>query len=101
MAAGVRSPVLGGGPDDDPYATPLRALDPPTLVVWGAADAYLPREQAERQRQTFPSARIEVLEGVGHWSFLEEPERVASLVVPFLTEQLGRSASEDPVSWLR
>lgn len=67
----------------------LRELDRPALVVWGAEDAYLPREQAERQRRSFPSARIEVLEGYGHWVFLEDPERVASLVVPFLREQLG------------
>ena len=74
----------------EPYAQALRALDPPTLVIWGTADAYVPREQAERQRETFPSARIELLEGAGHWSFLEQPERVASLVVAFLTERLGR-----------
>jgi pimeloyl-ACP methyl ester carboxylesterase len=67
----------------------LRALDPPTLVVWGTDDAYIPREQAQRQRQSFPSARIELLEGLGHWPFHEDPERVASLVVPFLHKQLG------------
>jgi pimeloyl-ACP methyl ester carboxylesterase len=70
-------------------ADALRALDRPALVVWGTQDAYLPREQAERQRQSFPSARVELLEGHGHWVFLEDPERVASLVVPFLREQLG------------
>ena len=85
-------PLYRATPPDvtEPYAQTLRALDPPTLVVWGTADAYLPREQAERQRQTFPSARIELLEGTGHWSFLEQPERVASLVVPVLSERLGR-----------
>jgi pimeloyl-ACP methyl ester carboxylesterase len=67
----------------------FRELDPPTLVVWGTADAYLPVEQAERQRQVFPSARIELLEGHGHWVFWEDSERVASLVVPFLREQVG------------
>ena len=70
----------------------FRELDPPTLVVWGTADAYLPVEQAERQRQVFPRARIELLEGHGHWVFWEDPERVASLVVPFLREQVGSPA---------
>jgi pimeloyl-ACP methyl ester carboxylesterase len=69
---------------------PLRKLDRPALVVWGAADAYIPREMADRQRRSFPCARIEVLEGLGHWCFLEDPERVASLVVPFLRDQIGR-----------
>jgi pimeloyl-ACP methyl ester carboxylesterase len=70
-------------------AEALRALDRPALVVWGTDDAYLPRELAERQRRSFPSARIELLGGHGHWVHLENPEAVASLVVPFLRDQLG------------
>jgi pimeloyl-ACP methyl ester carboxylesterase len=73
----------------------LRALDRPALVIWGTRDAYLPREQAQRQRQSFPSARVELLEGHGHWVFHEDPERVASLVVPFLREQLGKASAID------
>jgi pimeloyl-ACP methyl ester carboxylesterase len=73
-------------------AQALRALDRPALVVWATRDAYLPYEQAERQREAFPSARVELLEGHGHWVFVEDPERVAALVVPFLREQLAASA---------
>lgn len=65
---------------------PLRALDRPALVVWGTGDAYIPRQQAERQLGSFPSARIELLEGLGHWPFLEDPGRVNEHVVPFLRE---------------
>ena len=72
----------------------LRALDRPALVLWGTHDAYLPAEKAERQRQTFPSARVEALDGHGHWLFLEDPERVASLVIPFLREQLAASGGQ-------
>ena len=74
-------------------AAALRPLDRPALVIWGTKDAYLPREQAERQRRTFPSAQVELLEGHGHWVMLEDPERVASLVVPFLRQQLPGSAT--------
>lgn len=82
-----------------PAAT-LRPLDRPALVIWGAQDAYVPREQAERQRQAFPSARIELLDGHGHWLMLEDPERVASLVIPFLRRQLPgpATAAESPAS---
>jgi pimeloyl-ACP methyl ester carboxylesterase len=69
---------------------PMRAIDPPALVVWGAADAYIPRDMAERQRRSFPSARIEYLEDLGHWCFLEAPRRVAAVVIPFLREQLNQ-----------
>lgn len=69
---------------------PLRELDLPALVVWGAADVYIPVEQARLQLKTFPRARIETLPGVGHWAWLEQPEQVAKFVVPFLREQVGQ-----------
>lgn len=67
----------------------LHELDRPALVLWGTDDAYLPWRFAERQRTAFPSARIELLEGLGHWPFHEDPARVAELVLPFLRVQLG------------
>lgn len=68
---------------------PLRQLDRPALVVWGTDDVYLSWQQAERQRESFPSARIELLEALGHWPFLEDPAHVAEVVIPFLREHLG------------
>ncbi len=68
---------------------PLRALDRPALVVWGTGDAYIPWKQAERQRESFPSATVELLEGLGHWPFHEDPARVAEHVIPFLRRQVG------------
>jgi pimeloyl-ACP methyl ester carboxylesterase len=76
--------TLMRGPIDE-----LRALDRPALVLWGTDDAYLPWQMAERQRLAFPSARVELLEGLGHWPFHEDPGRVAELVVPFLRTQVG------------
>ena len=81
-------------------AVALRPLDRPALVIWGTKDAYLPYEQAERQRQAFPSAQVELLDGHGHWVMLEDPERVASLVIPFLERQLPDPATAPPASSL-
>lgn len=66
----------------------LRAVDLPALVVWGAADPYVPVRYAARQREFFPRARVVILERSGHWPFADDPERVAAEVVPFLHEQL-------------
>jgi hypothetical protein len=39
---------------------PLRQHDYDALVVWGAADVYLPERLAVQQRRVFPRARIEI-----------------------------------------
>ena len=80
--------------DMDALVEPLRNLDPETLVVFGAADVYIPVEQAERQRRVFPRARIEILPGVGHWAWLEQPDQVAGFVVPFLRERVGMAVQK-------
>jgi len=49
---------------------------------------------AERQREPFPSAQIHTIPGAGHWVWLEQPERVAELVVPFLRNQVGSRPPE-------
>jgi pimeloyl-ACP methyl ester carboxylesterase len=67
----------------------LRELDRPALVLWGAADPYIPVEQAERQRESFPRAEVIVLERSGHWPFVDDPEAVERALVPFLRERLG------------
>jgi pimeloyl-ACP methyl ester carboxylesterase len=68
----------------------LRPLaDLPVLVAWGVADPYIDVAQADRQRETFPRARVVRLEGSGHWPMLDAPERLAEAVVPFLAEQLA------------
>lgn len=73
---------------------PLRAADLDALVVFGDADVYIPAEQAQRQRRVFPRARIEILPGVGHWAWLEQPDRVAEFVVPFLRQRVGTHAQQ-------
>jgi len=67
----------------------LREQDIPALVVWGARDRYIPVEQADRQRETLPSAETVVLPDSGHWPHVDNPEGVASAVVPFLQRHLG------------
>jgi pimeloyl-ACP methyl ester carboxylesterase len=80
---------------DDPsgdgrrQADALRPLDRPALVVWGAHDPYLPLRLAERQREAFPSAEIEILPDSGHWPFADDPDAVGRVVEPFLRRIVG------------
>ena len=52
----------------------------PTLVVHGTADQMLDASNGELVASRIPGARLELLDGVGHLFFWEQPERVAELV---------------------
>src|SRR5262245_51062591 len=66
----------------------LRPLDLPALVIWGAHDPYIPVEFAERQRQVFPRVEVKILPGSGHWPFVDDPDAVSRIVLPFLRKQM-------------
>jgi pimeloyl-ACP methyl ester carboxylesterase len=66
----------------------LAPLRLPALVLWGAADPYCPSRYAEAQRDFFDVSGVHVLERCGHWPFIDEPERCAEIIVPFLRGQL-------------
>lgn len=61
----------------------------PTLVLWGARDAYLPPRYAERQRETFPQAEVVRLAESGHWPFLDDADGVARHLLPFLERHVA------------
>ena len=69
-------------PDWDLFPA-LRRLDVPTLVLHAEHD-FIPVELAERIADAVPGARLSVLRGCGHFTFLEAPERVVDEVTRFL-----------------
>ncbi len=44
---------------------------------------------AEEQQRYFGDVTVHELDGCGHWPFIDEPERCAELIVPFLEKQVG------------
>jgi pimeloyl-ACP methyl ester carboxylesterase len=67
----------------DEYGRAFRSWSCPVLVIWGRADPYIASGYAERQREFFPAAQVEVLDQSGHWPHADDPERVAALALPF------------------
>jgi len=63
----------------DTYAR-LRSLRVPTLVVHGSDDQILEAVNGDLIASLIPDARLELLQGVGHLLFWEQPGRVAQLV---------------------
>jgi pimeloyl-ACP methyl ester carboxylesterase len=62
----------------------LRQVRAPTLVIWGADDAWIPVRDADRFVRDIPGARKVVLPDCGHVPQEEKPEEVAKLILDFL-----------------
>jgi 3-oxoadipate enol-lactonase len=58
----------------------LPALEMPTLVIHGEADRLLPVANGKLIASRIPGSRLELLDGVGHMFWWEQPERSAELI---------------------
>jgi pimeloyl-ACP methyl ester carboxylesterase len=54
----------------------LGAIGAPALVLWGADDQYIPARFAQAYADALPAAQARVLDGAGHWPWLQRPELV-------------------------
>ena len=69
----------------DTYAR-LRGLQLPALVIHGTDDELLAAINGDLVASLIPGARLELLDGVGHLFFWEQPQRSAELVRRFALE---------------
>jgi haloalkane dehalogenase len=63
----------------------LARLGVPTLILWGAEDAFAPVAGAHRFHREIPGSELVVLDGVGHFLQEDAPDRVAAEVARFLS----------------
>jgi pimeloyl-ACP methyl ester carboxylesterase len=99
--AEVRSRVLRGDPNaisavamtGHDFSRELRAIERPTLVIWGADDLIAPLRTGQALASAIAGARLVVLEGAGHAPQIEFPERFN----PILLDELdGRELAAPP-----
>lgn len=81
--AGIRKAVFGVA-DRPPVHDELDRVSAPTLVVVGADDVATPPARAERIAAAIAGARLEVVQGSGHSSTLEQPAVLTTLIRDFL-----------------
>jgi pimeloyl-ACP methyl ester carboxylesterase len=62
----------------------LREHRPPTLIVWGPHDGYMPADAARAYHRDHPDAELHILEG-GHWLLETHLEVVVPIVRDFLS----------------
>ena len=67
----------------DAFRDRLAAMETPTLLIWGAEDAWLPVEVSERIERLIPNAERIVLPEAGHFSMEDQPEEIARLLGDF------------------
>ncbi len=69
----------------------LREHRPPTQIVWGPQDGYMPAGAAHAYHRDHPDAELHLLEG-GHWLLETNLDEVVALMRDFL----GRELPNDP-----
>lgn len=67
-----------------PRARPSNRVTPPTLILWGAGDAFLERGLAEACAKICDDARLVFLEDATHWVLHEQPDAINAALIPFL-----------------
>jgi pimeloyl-ACP methyl ester carboxylesterase len=68
---------------------PLSELHVPTLIVWGARDAWLDPARAEELGAAIPSAQTVLIADAGHLPFEEQPDQFGSALLDFLQADGG------------
>jgi len=77
------SPVMRGTlirviPED--LSTEMKSLRMPVLLIWGSKDTATPLWMGQRMNKLIANSKLEVLDGAGHYSFLERTGEVVSLL---------------------
>jgi non-heme chloroperoxidase len=65
----------------------LRRIEPPTLLIWGDADAIVSREMQDHLARSIPNAALIVYHGVGHTPRWEKPMHFSDDLATFTHRQ--------------
>lgn len=62
----------------------LKKIAVPVLLIWGDKDTSTPVEDAKLMEEMIPDAGLVIYEGVGHFSYLEQPAKTVSIIKTFV-----------------
>jgi pimeloyl-ACP methyl ester carboxylesterase len=62
----------------------LGGVTTPSLIVWGRDDRIVPLECGERYAKALPRARLEIVDGSGHFLEMEHPRELAQMIAAFV-----------------
>ncbi len=63
----------------------LKEIKIPTLLIWGEKDNSTPLEDGKKMKAEIPDSGLVLIEGAGHFPYLENPYYVFKIIRTFLT----------------
>jgi pimeloyl-ACP methyl ester carboxylesterase len=69
------------------FESRLGELTTPTLIVWGAEDAWLSSDQGRALAELIPNSRLHLINGAGHLVQEDEPDQLFAVIVEWLAQQ--------------
>ena len=90
--------TLGGILARDDLLKEFGAIDMPTLIIAGEADAACDPVQSERMYTELPNSQLVQFPGVGHTPPVEAPEILSSTILDFLVSLPSPSKMEGVTS---
>ena len=76
-----KSLVMAVNEDMEPY---MPSVTQPTLLIWGDADTATPLSDGQKMEKLIPEAGLAVINGAGHYSFLDNPYLYNRILGSFL-----------------
>jgi pimeloyl-ACP methyl ester carboxylesterase len=76
------------------YQAYLREQRPPSLILWGPRDGYMPEGAARAYLRDLPDAELHVLPTAGHWLLETHLDEAVALTRAFLTRVHAPEASD-------
>jgi 3-oxoadipate enol-lactonase len=76
---------------DADFIEAAAAIKVPTLCIVGDQDGSTPPDLVETFARSVPGARFEIIAGAGHIPCVEQPERLSSLIIAFMENDLRKS----------
>ncbi|MEZ5381197.1 MAG: alpha/beta fold hydrolase [Microthrixaceae bacterium] len=73
--------------------------DLPTLIIWGADDPIIPVSHAHDAHEAMPGSRLEIMDGCGHFPYVEDPRHFAEILIEFVATT--EPASMEPEDLVR
>lgn len=66
----------------------LKRIDPPCLLIWGEKDLDTPIQDAYKMDKDIPDSGLVIIEKASHFSYLDYPNYVNSIIYEFLKEDV-------------